>query len=47
MMQQKVVAMTEVHELAVVACLRLEPMICGLDEDLRLVARATEHALNA
>ncbi len=47
MMEQQVVAMAEVHELAVVACLRLEPVIRGLDEDFRFVSGGTKHALDA
>ena len=46
MVQQQVVGMAEVHQLAVVARLRLEPVIGRLDEDLRLVSGAAQHALN-
>ena len=39
--------MAEVDQLAIVARLRLEAVIGGLDEDLRLVAGAAQHALDA
>ena len=45
--QQQVVAAAEVDQLAVVARLRLEPVIRRLDENLRLVAGGAEHALDA
>ena len=46
-MQQQVVRMAEVDQLAVVAGLRLEPVIGRLDEDLRLVSGGAQHALDA
>ena len=39
--------MAGVDELAVVARQRLEPVVGGLDEDLRLVAGGAQHALDA
>jgi hypothetical protein len=47
MMQQQVVAMAEVDELAIVARQRLEPVVGGLDEDFRFVPRGAQHALDA
>ena len=47
MVQQQVVGMAGVDELAVVARQRLEPRIGGLDEDVRLVAGRAQHALDA
>ena len=47
MVQQQVVAMAEVHQLAIVARLGFEPVIRRLDEDLRLVTRAAQHPLDA
>ena len=47
MVQQQVVAMAEVDQLAVVARQRLEPVVGGLDENLRLVAGRAQHALDA
>ena len=47
MMEQQVVGMAGVDELAVVARQRLEPAVGGLDEDVRLVAGAAQHALDA
>src|SRR4051794_3560286 len=47
MVEQQVVGMAEVDELAVVARQRLEAMIGGLDEDLGLVAGAAQDALDA
>ena len=47
MMEQQVVGMAGVDQLAVVARQRLEPRVGGLDEDLRLVAGAAQHALDA
>ena len=46
-MQQQVLAIADVDELAIVARQRLEPMIRGLDEDLRLVSGRAKHALDA
>ena len=45
--EQQVVAMAEIHELAIVVRLRLEAMVGGFDEDLGLVSGTAEHALNA
>ena len=39
--------MADVDQLAIVARQRLEPVIGGLDEDLRLVAGGAQHALDA
>ena len=47
MMEQQVVRVADVDELAVVARQRLEPAVGGLDEDLRLVAGRAQHALDA
>ena len=47
MVQQQVVGMAGVDQLAVVARQRLEPVVGGLDEDLRFVAGAAQHALDA
>ena len=47
MMEQQVVGMAEIDQLAIVARQRLEPVVRGLDEDLRLVAGAPQHALDA
>ena len=47
MVQQQVVRMADVDELAVVARHRFEPAIGRLDEDLRLVSGRTQHALDA
>ena len=46
-MEQQVVGMADVDELAVVARQRLEPVVGGFDEDLRLVAGRAQHALDA
>ncbi len=47
MMQQQIVGMAEVDELAVVARQRLQAVVRGLDENIRMVARRAQHALNA
>src|SRR5689334_9778714 len=47
MMDQQVVGAADVDELAVVARLRLEAVIGGLDEDLGVVAGAAQDTLNA
>src|SRR4029078_1918035 len=47
MMEQQVVAMAEVDQLPVVARLRFESMIRGLDEDFRFVPGGPQHPLNA
>ena len=47
MVQQQIVAVAEVDQLAVIAGLRLEPVVSGLDEDLRFVAGAAQHPLDA
>ena len=46
-MQQQVVGVARVHQLAVVAREILEPRVRRLDEDLRLVAGRAQHALDA
>src|SRR5438270_13419053 len=47
MMDQQIVGMRSVDELAVVARERLETPVCGLDENLRFVAGPAEHPLSA
>src|SRR6516162_96272 len=47
MMEQQIVTVAEVHELAVIARTRLEAMIGGLDEDLRSVTGVLQDPLNA
>src|SRR5689334_15938491 len=47
MMEQQVVRMAGVDQLAIVAGLRLEPVVCGLDEDVRRVTGGAQHPLNA
>ena len=47
MVEEQVVGMAGVHQLAVVAGHRLEPVIGGFDENLRFVAGRAEHALDA
>src|SRR5207249_3828577 len=45
--QQQIVRMGCVDELAIIARQRFEAVIRGLDEDVRLVSRRSEHALDA
>ena len=47
MVEQEVVAVTGVHELAVVAGQRFEALVGGLDEDIRFVSGAAKDALDA
>ena len=47
MVDQDVVGMAGVGQIAIVLRQMLEPRIGGLDEDLRLVAGAAQHALDA
>src|SRR6185436_5277886 len=47
MVQQQVVGMAVVHQLAKVARQRLEARVGGFDEDLGFVAGAAQHPLNA
>jgi hypothetical protein len=45
--EQQLVRSAEVHQLAVVSSLRLEAIVCSLDEDLRVVSMGPQHPLNA
>src|SRR3954471_8084364 len=46
MVEQQVVRMADVDQLAIIAGLRLEAVVGGLDEDLGLVAGGAQHTLN-
>ena len=47
MMQHQIVRVAEIDQFPVVAGQRLQPVVGGLDEDLRLVALRAQDALNS
>ena len=47
MVKQQVVAAAEIDQLPIIAGLRLEPVVGGLDEDLGFIPGIVQHALDA